>query len=131
MSQITYRQLDSNYDPIYGQGQANFLVDANAVAQAVQTRLLMFEGEWWENKLDGLPLWQNILGQSGSLANQNLICDLIVDRIEGTPFVTQVQNVSFAYNASTRAFKFNCQAVTSFGPIISVNLPATDNQQGV
>jgi hypothetical protein len=128
MSKITYRQLDRSYEPTYGQGQANFLYDADAVAQAIQTRLLLFEGEWWENLADGLALWQRILGQGASLQDQQAIVLLIQQRILGTPYVTLVENVQFDWNSTTRSFQFYCVAQTQFGPVVVTNIPQTSNK---
>src|ERR1035437_7868652 len=85
---ISYRQRDANWDPRWGQGQSDFLTNLEAVAQAIWTRLRMFEGEWWADQGDCLPLWQSILGVGGARRNLQANTILIVDRILGTPYVT-------------------------------------------
>jgi hypothetical protein len=126
VAQILYRQNGPNNDPICGQGQSNFLTDLQAVAQAVVTRLQMFEGEWWANTADGLPLWQNILGQNGN--NNNAIDLLIVQRILGTPFVTQVVSTQSSFNSATFSYAFSAVIQTSFGPISVSNIPTSPSQ---
>ena len=120
MSTIIYRALDDNHDPVNGQGQSNFLVDLDAVAQAILTRLLLFRGEWWENLNEGLPLWQDILGRPANLAKLNLV---IQQRIAQTPYVVGVGNVQSAYDATTRKFKFACTVQTTFGQLVITNEP--------
>ena len=66
MPTITYRKLDQNGDPIWGNGQGSFVSDIDAVAQAIYTRLRLLFGEWWENLSIGTPLFQSMLGQSAS-----------------------------------------------------------------
>jgi len=46
MTTILYRKLGPNADPIRGQGLNDFLTDLSSVAQAVQTRLALWQGEW-------------------------------------------------------------------------------------
>jgi hypothetical protein len=46
---ISVRKLDANHDPIYGNGVADFLTDLDAVAQLIDTSLLLLQGEWWNN----------------------------------------------------------------------------------
>lgn len=125
MSQIRVRQiLGINNEPQWGQGQANFLTDLQAVAQLVYTRLLLFQGEWWNNKGDGLPLWQSMLGVPSS---QPKIALLIEQRILGTPFVTGISNVQTSYNSGTRKFTFSAQVITQFGTFVVVNSPMAPN----
>jgi len=125
MATIRYRQLDANHDPIYGQGRANYLTDVDAVAQAILTRLLLFQGEWWENTSDGLPLWQKILGSSASPSNQQKITLLIQQRILGTPYVLPdgVQNLQASYDHVSHTFKFYAVVQTTFGAVVVTNIP--------
>ena len=74
---IKYRTLDKQGD--YTFGRQDFRTGRQAVAQAVLTRMRLLLGEWWENTGDGLPLFQKILGTSGSDENKNAV-DLIVSR---------------------------------------------------
>src|SRR5665213_954427 len=125
---LTYRALDNNYDPLWGQGQTNFVNDVNAVAQAVLTRLNLFEAEWWANTLDGLPLWQKILGSGAGVRNQQAISLLIQQRILGTPYVINLNNVQITYNSSVRAFTFYAEINTQFGVFSLTNAPAPASQ---
>lgn len=110
MATISVRALDANHDPMYGNGQQNFLTDLAAVQQIIDTRLLLFEGEWWADLNDGLPMFQQIAGKNPQAASL-----LIQARILGTPYVTSIDTISTSY--VNRAFKFSCQAYTPFGTI--------------
>jgi hypothetical protein len=120
---IVYRQLSPTGDPQWGQGSANFLADLPAVAQAVLTRLRLFQGEWWASLTDGLPLWQTILGQSASPRQQAQIAAVITARILATPFVVSVSAVSTTYNSVSRAFTYSATVNTSFGAVAVTNQP--------
>jgi hypothetical protein len=124
MPSITVRALNPvTNDPIQGNGQSNFLFDLDAVTQIISTRLRLFEGEWFLNLLDGLPLFQSILGSSGSSTNLQVIMNLISARIIQTPFVTAITSVTAAYQS--RQFIFSAQVETAFGTVTVTNAPAT------
>ena len=114
---IAMRVLNAAHEPQYGNGQNNFVYDIDAVAQLIQTRLLLFEGEWWLNLNDGLPLFQSILGVGGAGKENGAIANLIVSRIEGTPFVNGTSNVTTTYLPTSRAFSFGCDVSTAFGTL--------------
>lgn len=115
MPTISVRQLDANHDPIYGAGQNNFLYDLDAVIQIVQTRLLLFQGEWWKDLNDGLALFQSILGKYGAGKNPDAVNNIIQARIVTSPYVTGISNIITQYNTQTRSYTFNCQVNTQFG----------------
>ena len=114
--QILYIRLDENYEPDFASSKPGLITDINAVSQAILTRLRLLQGEWWENQIDGLPLWQQILGK-GTGHNQEKVNLLIQERILGTPYVTDVFGLQSSYNADTRAFNFSCGVETQFGQV--------------
>ncbi len=109
-------------DYTFGLGTSQgFLVDTAAVAQAIQTSLLLFQGEWWLNLEIGLPLWQDILGTRN---NSNYITLLIQDVILSVPYVQAITSISSTYNSTTRQFSFTATVTTNFSTQITVsNLP--------
>jgi hypothetical protein len=127
---IIYRQLGPNNDPRRGQGQADFLTDRFAVAQAVVTRLLLLIAEWWESLTDGTPVWQQMLAVpgAGAATRQQQISLLIQQRILGTPYVVAISNVQVSFNGSTRSFSFYAQVQTAFGTVSVFTTPAVPAQ---
>lgn len=60
---MRYRKLNTNGDYTFGQAQSNFYVNTpEAVAQAVKTRLLLIQGEWFLDVSEGTPYSAKILG---------------------------------------------------------------------
>lgn len=94
---MRYRPLDSNGDATLG---VPFLVNSPAtVAQAISTRLKLFQGEWFMDITDGTPWFQSILGkQFGSDPNS-----FIRQRILGTPGVTSILSYNSSINGRTIA----------------------------
>lgn len=113
---MRYRPLDGTGD--YTMGKP-FLVDAVAVGQAIKTRLLLLQGEWWEQQDDGLPLFQNILGTRGDQRELQQVDLLVQERILGTPNVSQILDFQSSYESRTYAFK--CNVETTFGVTIPVS----------
>jgi len=106
-------------DPLRGQGLSNFLSGINAVAQAIQTRLLLLQGEWFLNLQTGTPLFQSILG----VPNTNDGVALILrQRILGTPYVTGLTNLVVTYAGANRSYSFSCDVQTVYGTI-TLNQP--------
>lgn len=121
---MLYRTLDANGDYIFGLGSQSFLTDVNAVAQAVKTNLLLLQGEWWEDTSIGLPLFQNILGQTGSQSSQQSIDLLVQAQIINTPGVIDIYNYQGVYDK--RIYSISCNINTQFGDIqiqVPLNIP--------
>jgi hypothetical protein len=113
MATIQYLQLDAGYDPIMDPTAC--LTDAAAVAQAIQTRLNLFLGEWWADLTLGLPVFQSMLGQLGSPQGLAAMQLAIQQTIQGTPFVTSVTNTAVSFKSGQLAVVYTVQ--TAFGVI--------------
>lgn len=120
---ISVRQLDANHDPMYGNGQQNFLVDIYAVAQLIDTSLLLFQGEWWNQLSAGFPLFQQVLGQSGVGNNPQIVALLIQQTILSVPYVQSIANVAYKYTQVDRSFSYTCTVITPFGNLDTTLIP--------
>jgi hypothetical protein len=120
MPTIAVRNMGPNYDPLYGNGQGNFLYDAYAVAQIIGTTLRLFQGEWWENLLDGVPMFQSILGQGGA-SDTATISAILQNAIYGVPYVNQITGLNVNYNPQNRDLTFSCTVLTAFGAMLITN----------
>lgn len=112
---MLYRMLDVNGDYCFGKGQQNITYGTFAVSQAIKTRLSLLKGEWWENKDEGLPLFQSILGHSGSPNNLIIVDNLIKERIAKTEGVLAIKK--FESKLENRNYSFNCVAVSKYGDV--------------
>ena len=81
---MRYRPLDQNGDYTISR---TWLVDSpEAVAQAIQTRLGLFAGEWFLDNTDGTPYSTEVLGRN-TVSTYDLA---IRERILDTPGVTEI-----------------------------------------
>ena len=117
MSTIRVRRLDINHDPVHGQGQADFLTDKDAVAQIIQTTLLFFKGEWWEDRNAGMPMTQSILGVNMSDRKKRAADNIIQQAIMSVPYVDGIASMTSAFNSQARSYSFTASVNTQFGII--------------
>jgi hypothetical protein len=82
----------------------------------------LFEGEFWQNTQDGLPLFQSILGSSGSQRNLQVVVGLISQRITQTVFVTGISSITATFQG--RSLVFSAQVETQFGTVFVNNSPS-------
>lgn len=109
---MRYRALSADGDYTFGRGGANFLVDSPAcVAQSVQTRLLLWEGEWFLDVTEGTPYETEILGTG----TQGIYDQAIRQRILDTPGVVSIVSYASDLNRTTRVLTVTARVATQFG----------------
>lgn len=115
---MRYRALSATGDSTFGSGSTAFLVNSPAaVAQAIQTRLLLETGEFFLDISEGTPYSTEILGRSTTTTYDAAIRD----RILGTEGVTAISAYSSSLNRATRALTVNATVQTIYGEV-TVNL---------
>lgn len=109
---MRYRKLDPNGDYTFGLQAGNFFINVPAaVAQAVQTRLGLIEGEWFLDTTIGTPYNTEILGM-GTIPYFD---SAIKQVIEGTYGVNNIVDYASAVNPNTRASAVACTIDTIYG----------------
>jgi hypothetical protein len=121
---MKYRRIIDG-EPQFGQSRKDFLQGADAIAQAICTRLKLFTNEWWEDVNDGLPLWTDIIGKGGN-TNKDKVTALITNRILETKLddlslVSNLKSVVSNFDGNTRRFTYTGNVVTIYGVITITN----------
>ena len=113
---MQYRQLSATGD--YTVGLPFYENSSQCVAQAILTRLKLWQGEWFLDTTDGTPWLQSILGR------QQISPDVYIkNRILGTPNVTAITAYSGVYNAGSRSYAVSATVSTAYGSTtVSVTL---------
>lgn len=107
---MKYRELSRTGDYQFGRAGL-FLTDSpEAVAQAIQTRLLLSAGEWFLDADEGTPYNTQILGY-GTQDTRDLA---IRERILETPGVTEILSYASSVSASRR-FSVTVRVATQYG----------------
>ncbi len=109
---MKYRATTPDGDYSFGFGNASFVTDAEAVRQAIGTKLKMFKGEFWEDLKDGLPFFEQVAGNF----DKNVADMTIRSRILDTPHVSGIQY--FRSQISTdRKYSMTASVNTDFGAV--------------
>jgi hypothetical protein len=91
------RRLDINGDYSFGNGEADFWINQpEGVAQKVQTRLLLFLGEWFLDQTVGTPWFQQIIGYN-TTANRDVAIRTVILQTNG---VVALSNYSSSVGGS-------------------------------
>lgn len=106
------KQAEPDGDYSFGFGPANFFIDVpEAVAQAVKTRLLLIEGEWFLDVTSGTPYESQILGAHKSATYDQAIRTRIVET-EGV-----LDLLAYSSSVVNRNLKVNATIATVYGQI--------------
>ena len=122
---LKYRSLDADGDYTFGINR--YEKNREAVAQAIQTRMYLLLGEWWENTGDGLPLFQEILSAFMGDERKQAVDLIISERILGTKGVKRI--VEYSSEFDNRHYAAQCSIDTVHGNLtfeISSNGRATE-----
>jgi hypothetical protein len=113
---MRYRQLDAQGD--YTVGLPFFVNSPQGVAQAISTRLRLWQGEWFLDSTAGTPWRQSILGRS---VNPDAF---IKQAILGTQGVVSLVSYSSSLNASNRTLTVSGVVESLYSQAaFAVNLP--------
>jgi hypothetical protein len=109
---MRYRQLDANGDYVFGHQQADFYRDVpEAVAQAVQTRLRLFTGEWFLDTTEGTPWRTQVLGKY----TQRVYDATIKARILDTQGVQSIDAYASDLDGNSRRLTVTATITTIYG----------------
>ena len=111
---MRYRKLDKDGDYVFGGGGKDFYRDIpEAPAQAVRTRLMLWQGEWFLNVMSGTPWMTKILGKYTTGVRDAVIRR----RILGTEGVTEIISFGSQYDLETRQYKVQATINTQYGQV--------------
>ena len=113
------RRLDNNGDMTFGQGLANFAVDAEAVAQNVRTRLLFVLGEWFLDLEEGVPYLQSIFTKPEQLS---VVESVLKSRILETEDVTELNEFKLLFDSVERTVTINAKVRTIYGTTKNIRI---------
>ena len=109
---MRYRKQDENGDYTFGNGLGNFHIDnVDAVAQAIDTRLKLWIGEWFADVSDGTGWTQAILGKH----SQNLYELTLRQRVLETQGVISIQEFQSSLDPNTRELAVTMVVDTIYG----------------
>lgn len=112
---MRYRKLSPTGDYTWGQSLLNFYIDEPAaVGQAVETSLLLWQGEWFLDTSIGTPWVTGVLGFHSQASADTTIQD-ITSQVQG---VVNVSNYLSTLDRETRAYGCRFNLDTIYGPTV-------------
>lgn len=103
----------------FGNGFGDFAYDAEAVAQAVHTRLLLIKDEWFLDTDAGVPYLQSIMVKPANLA---IAESLIKKTILETNGVESIESFSVLFNSETRRMEILAEVKTPFDDLTDIKV---------
>lgn len=112
---MRYRKLTGDGDYSFGNGQLDFWVNVpEAVGQAVQTGLLLWQGEWFLNTDLGTPYATNILGKR----TKDQADTAIRQQIALTQGYVSIDTYESVLDPNNRALTVTTTVNTIYGPTV-------------
>lgn len=107
---MRYRRL-VNGDYQAGHGVADWLVNSpQAVAQAVETRLALYTGQWFLDRSEGTPWMTQVLGR-----HAEIVADLALrNRVLATTGVTGIASFASTLDRNTRRYGLQANIATAY-----------------
>ena len=109
---MRYRKQDEQGDYQFGNNVNDFYIDhVDAVAQAIDTRLKLWLGEWFADTHEGTGWSQAILGKR----SKNLYELALRQRVLETQGVLSIEDFHSELDATTRKLKVSMTVNTQYG----------------
>lgn len=109
---MKYRALTETGDYAFGAVPGFLANSPECVAQAIKTRLLLMQGEWFLDSLEGTPYSSDVLGTHTASTRDAAIRARILD----TPGVVSLD--SYTSTMSGRQFSVTAVVVTEYGTAV-------------
>lgn len=109
---MRYRKLTSSGDYSFGNNLQDFYIDVPAaVGQAVQTRILLWLGEWFLDINEGTPFMTGILGKHSKATADSTL----QERILGTQGLVDLASYESVIDPETRTMSVTATIDTLYG----------------
>lgn len=116
---MRYRKLDMNGDYSFGHGKQDFFIDnPAAVAQAIKTRLKLFQGEWFYDTTAGTPWNTQVLG-TGTLGLYDSAIKSVITKTQG---VVALVSYNSTLDRLKRVLTISATVQTQFSATQTVSL---------
>lgn len=110
---MRYRKLSPLGDYTFGNGLLDFWINVPAaVGQAVETGLLLWQGEWFLDTTVGMPWVEGVLGKNSQASGDATIQNQVIN----TQGVTDISSYQSTRNDVTRSLDVQMTIDTIYGP---------------
>jgi hypothetical protein len=110
---LRYRKLSPTGDYVFGNSLNDFYINVPAApAQAVKTRLLLWQGEWFLDLTVGTPYPSGVLGKHTQAQADTVIQDVTLNTLA----VTDITTFNSQVDSDTRGYSASIKIDTLYGP---------------
>lgn len=114
---MKYRRLTEDGDYTFGNGSFDYASDAEAVAQAIKTKILLLKNEWWEDVNEGTDLFQGILSQNTDNKGKEAADIILRERVLALDEVDTIMEWNSFINKTARTYTVEFTVQTIYGQI--------------
>lgn len=104
--------LDGNHDTHLRGSSLAIVRDADYVTQAIRTKLLLYQGEWYLNLKAGVPWFQEIFVAPANIGRADELIQAEILSVEGVQYLSKYDS---SFDAGVRSLTVTFDAVTDFG----------------
>ncbi len=104
-------QLDSKNNLIIRNGNLVFIDKADTVRQRVKNRLMFFQGEWFLDRDDGTPWFQQVFVTPVNLPRISSVIKQRILDTEGVKDITAFSVVDFDTDVRTLSISFEAETI--------------------
>lgn len=112
------RRLDPGHDMTFGQGVANYARDDEATAQAVKTRLLLFN-EWFLDTDAGVPYLQKVMIKPSNLPLAEALIKRTILQTEG---VAELRSFGMTFDREIRRLTIQATVANTYGTVANIKV---------
>ena len=118
---MIYRNKTNNGDYCFGNNKQDYVSGSDAVALAIKSKILLFYGEWWEDKNIGIPMYQSSIGQSNRQSVIAALQQFLKNRILEIPQVVSVDRIDVESDTA-RGIKVNIRCTVENNESVEVEV---------
>lgn len=112
-------KLDRENDLVIEGGNLALIYDGTAVAQAVKTKLQLFQGEWFLDLEAGIPYFEEVIVKNPNLgAIQGIFRKAILEVVG----IDELVDLTLSLDRATRTLSISFKATTSTGELVDQTL---------
>lgn len=98
-------------------GSPALVTQLESIQQHLKVRLLMFKGEWFINREEGVPYFQTVFEKGTPVG---VVREIYRRAIATTPGIVAIRRLEVSVDSATRVGSVSFQATTDLGQILTV-----------
>ena len=111
--------LDNDHDLVISEFDLAITDDDSRLKQKIKQELLSFKGDWFLDVEQGIPYYQEILGQRNSI---EAIRSMFIEALRDIDEIADIKDLELNLDAATRILSIKLEVIDSLGSIVSLEV---------